>query len=190
MEIDICELLNSMRLEVSHGKVSRALLLDHIKIVLTLPGARNWQTAQQQRHLQSTSATSSCQKIRVIKWVPLSCYIYHIPQISLPLQSDGGSDRSSSSSQCSNDETYGCAYLQTIRQQLDNFVTTSGEYLEAIFTHREILSSYPAAHRQCARGFSDIAYMLEQRAWRADREADTEAVTAFRHEAWAIAASL
>jgi hypothetical protein len=38
--------------------------------------------------------------------------------------------------------------------------------------------------------FSDLAYSLEKRAWRVDREADTEAVTAFRHEAWMIAASL
>jgi hypothetical protein len=38
--------------------------------------------------------------------------------------------------------------------------------------------------------FSDIAYSLEKRAWRADRDADTEAVTAFRHEAWMIAATL
>ncbi|KAF8070724.1 hypothetical protein FPV67DRAFT_1039363 [Lyophyllum atratum] len=89
-----------------------------------------------------------------------------------------------------NNESYGCVYLQTIRQQLDNYVTTGGDYLEAIFTHREIFSSFPGAHHQCARGFSDIACMLEQRAWRADRDADTEAVTAFRLEAWSIAASL
>ncbi|KAE9400628.1 hypothetical protein BT96DRAFT_919294 [Gymnopus androsaceus JB14] len=83
-------------------------------------------------------------------------------------------------------ESYGCAYLQAIQSQMDSYPTTGGEYLEAIFTHREILSSYPMAHRECARGFSDIAYTLEQRAWRADREADTEAVAAFRHEAWSI----
>lgn len=73
---------------------------------------------------------------------------------------------------------------------MDSYPTTGGEYLEAIFTHREILSSYPMAHHECARGFSDIAYTLEQRAWRADREADTEAVAAFRHEAWSIAATM
>ncbi|TFK44918.1 hypothetical protein BDQ12DRAFT_673812 [Crucibulum laeve] len=106
-------------------------------------------------------------------------------------QSDGGSECSSSSSSHNHqEESYGCAYLQTIRSQLDNYPTTGGEYLEAIFTHREILLSFPAAHHQCARGFSDLAYMLEQRAWRADREADTEAVTAFRHEAWTIAATI
>lgn len=77
-----------------------------------------------------------------------------------------------------------------MRRQLDNYTTTGGEYLETIFTHREILSSYPSAHHQCARAFSDIAYMLEQRAWRADRDADSEAVSAFRHEAWTIANTL
>ncbi|KAJ3828870.1 hypothetical protein F5880DRAFT_737933 [Lentinula raphanica] len=87
-------------------------------------------------------------------------------------------------------EPFGCAYLQAIRSQLDTYPTTGGEYLEAIFTHREILSSYPTAHRDCARGFSDIAYLLEKRAWRADRDADIEAVTAFRHEAWHIAATM
>jgi hypothetical protein len=59
-----------------------------------------------------------------------------------------------------------------------------------IFTHREILSAYPEAHRHCARGLSDIAYIMERRAWRADRDADPEAIAAFRHEAWAIAASM
>ncbi|KAG5734703.1 Low-affinity potassium transport protein [Termitomyces sp. T112] len=87
-------------------------------------------------------------------------------------------------------EYYGCEYLQTMRRQLDNYITTGGEYLEAIFTHREILSSFPSAHHQCARAFSDIAYLLEQRAWRADRDADTEAVSAFRHEEWTIANTL
>ncbi|KAG6841411.1 hypothetical protein C0991_011305 [Blastosporella zonata] len=94
------------------------------------------------------------------------------------------------SSNTNTPEYYGCEYLQTMRRQLDSYATTGGEYLEAIFTHREILSSYPSAHHQCARGFSDIAYMLEQRAWRADRDADAEAVSAFRHEAWQIAATM
>ncbi|KAF5393486.1 hypothetical protein D9757_000498 [Collybiopsis confluens] len=97
-------------------------------------------------------------------------------------------------SDCSNTSTrsehYGCAYLRTIQAQLESYPTTGGEYLEAIFTHREIFFSYPEAHIDCARGFSDIAHMLEHRAWRADREADTEAVAAFRHEAWTIAATM
>jgi hypothetical protein len=73
---------------------------------------------------------------------------------------------------------------------MEDYQTTGGEYLEAIFTHREILSTYPAAHRECARAFSDLAYSLETRAWRADREADSEAVSTFRHETWVIASSL
>ncbi|KAG5342631.1 hypothetical protein C0989_012136 [Termitomyces sp. Mn162] len=102
-------------------------------------------------------------------------------------QTSAGSPPSTSTSV---PEYYGCEYLQTMRRQLDNYITTGGEYLEAIFTHREILSSFPSAHHQCARAFSDIAYLLEQRAWRADRDADTEAVSAFRHEAWTIANTL
>lgn len=85
---------------------------------------------------------------------------------------------------------YGCAYLQAIKERLDQYPTTGGDYLDAIFTHREIFLAYPGAHQECARLYSDIAYAIEQRAWRADRDADTEAVAAFRHEAWLIASSL
>ncbi|KAF8704432.1 hypothetical protein AX14_014017 [Amanita brunnescens Koide BX004] len=93
----------------------------------------------------------------------------------------------SSGSEASVDEDYGCAYLQSIRSRLELFITTGGGYIEAIFTHREICGAYPAGHVQCPRALSDIAYALERRAWRADREADGEAIAAFRHEAWFIA---
>jgi len=93
-------------------------------------------------------------------------------------------------SDTSQEPFYGCAYLQSIRSQLEDYPTTGGEYLDAIFTHREILHSYPAVHQDCARGFSDLAYLLERRAWRSDREADVEAVTAFRYEAWVTASFL
>jgi len=83
----------------------------------------------------------------------------------------------------------GCAYLQALRTQLDHYPTTGGEYLEAIFTHREAFYSHPPGHRSCARGFSDIACAMEKRAWRADRDADAEAAVAFRYEAWVIAAA-
>jgi len=83
----------------------------------------------------------------------------------------------------------GCAYLRAVRHQLEwaAYPTTGGEYLDAIFTHREILFSQPAAHQDCARAFSDLASILEKRAWRSDRDADPEAVAAFRHEAWVVA---
>ena len=93
-------------------------------------------------------------------------------------------------SETSQEPSYGCAYLQAIRSQLEDYPTTGGEYLDAILTHREILYSYPAVHHDCARGFSDLAYLLEKRAWRSDRDADIEAVAAFRHEAWVIASFL
>jgi len=105
-------------------------------------------------------------------------------------QSDAASESSNSSLSTSHERSYGCAYLQVIQSQMLDYPTTGGEYLDAIFTHREILFSYPPAHEECARAFTDIAYLLEKRAWRADREADMEAVTAFRHEAWVIASSL
>ena len=69
----------------------------------------------------------------------------------------------------------------------DRFPTTGGEYLEAIFTHREVLHALPQRHRDCAVAFTDIASCLEKRGWRSDRDADYEAVAAFRHEAWVIA---
>lgn len=131
-----------------------------------------------------------------------SILLQHLLCRSNTPQSDEGSECSmpSSSTLASQGEgPFGCAYLQTIRSQIDQsdsavlaaggFPTTGGEYVEAIFTHREIFSAHPVAHRDCARGFSDIAGLLEKRAWRADREADTEAVGAFRYEAWVIANS-
>jgi len=83
----------------------------------------------------------------------------------------------------------GCAYLQTIQSQLDSekFPTTGGEYIESIFTHRQIFFAFPGGHRCCARAFSDLACSLQQREWRADREADMEAVIAFNYEAQFIA---
>lgn len=104
-------------------------------------------------------------------------------------QSDTASESSNSkpNAEC---KRYGCSYLQVIQSQLEKCQTTGGEYLDIIFTHREILYSYPAAHQECARAFTDLAYTMEKRAWRADRDADTEAVSSFRHEAWVIASSL
>ncbi|KAJ7821134.1 hypothetical protein B0H14DRAFT_2832279 [Mycena olivaceomarginata] len=83
----------------------------------------------------------------------------------------------------------GCAYLQAIQSQLDaqKFPTTSGEYIESIFTHRQIFFAFPGGHRCCARAFSDLACSLQRREWRADREADLEAVSAFNYEAQFIA---
>lgn len=83
----------------------------------------------------------------------------------------------------------GCELLRAIRAQLtsDHFPTTGGEYLEAIFTHREVFHALPQRHRDCAVAFSDLASCLEKRGWRPDRDADYEAVAAFRHEAWVIA---
>ncbi|KAI0919053.1 hypothetical protein AcW1_003471 [Taiwanofungus camphoratus] len=83
----------------------------------------------------------------------------------------------------------GCALLQAIRGQVcaGLYPTTGGEYLEAIFTHREVFCAFPQGHRTCALGFSDLAMDLEQRAARSDRDGDAEAVAAFRHEAWVIA---
>ncbi len=84
----------------------------------------------------------------------------------------------------------GCAYLQAIQAQLESYPTTNGEYLEAIFTHREILSAFPPGHKDCAHGLNVLASALEARAWRADRDADSEAVAAFRHEAQMTATAL
>jgi hypothetical protein len=84
----------------------------------------------------------------------------------------------------------GCAYLQAIRSSLDtdSYRTTSAEYLETIFTHREVFASYPRGHADCARGFEELAGVLERRGWRADRDKDGEAAAAFRHEARTLAA--
>ncbi|KZT05338.1 uncharacterized protein LAESUDRAFT_655924 [Laetiporus sulphureus 93-53] len=82
----------------------------------------------------------------------------------------------------------GCALLQALRGQVQagQYPTTGGEYLEAIFTHREAVAAFPQGHHNCAVGFSDLAMELERRGMRPDREGDAEAVAAFRHEAWVI----
>jgi hypothetical protein len=155
--------------------------------VLTLPGARIQETTCRLCPFPSTPTTFPCQKIRPKFVMFIHCTLQ---TITFNPKLDVVSDHSRSSSPSSNDDPWGCAYIQAVRQQVDNFATTGGEYLETIFTHREILSAYPEAHRHCARGLSDIAYIMERRAWRADRDADPEAIVAFRHEAWAIAASM
>jgi hypothetical protein len=85
---------------------------------------------------------------------------------------------------------FGCAYLQAVQAQLERFPTTGGEYLDAIFTHREMFRAHPPAHTSCARGFSDLAKALEARPFRPDRDSDAEAASVFHHEAWVIASSL
>ncbi|KAI0359576.1 hypothetical protein OH77DRAFT_1037838 [Trametes cingulata] len=94
----------------------------------------------------------------------------------------------------------GCAYLQALHGQIraGAYATTGGDYLEAIFTHREAFFAFPPAHQGCALGFSALAQDLESRRaadparaeaslWRADWDGDSEAAAAFRHEAWVIA---
>jgi len=49
-----------------------------------------------------------------------------------------------------------------------------------------LLHASPREHEGCARAFSDIAKKLDDREWRADRESDQEAVTAFLHEAMTV----
>jgi hypothetical protein len=86
-----------------------------------------------------------------------------------------------------------CALLEALTRSYDpdaadELQTTCGEYLELIFIHREAFAALPSAHAGCSAGFSSLARALELRAWRADRDADAEAVAAFRHEAWMVAA--
>jgi hypothetical protein len=101
-----------------------------------------------------------------------------------PTGPSGSSDASSSPDPC--------AFLQALTHWYDpdaeQVQTTCGEYLELIFIHREAFAARPAAHAGCSAAFSALARSLELRAWRADRDADTEAVAAFRHEAWMVAA--
>ncbi|KAJ7686539.1 hypothetical protein B0H17DRAFT_714067 [Mycena rosella] len=84
-------------------------------------------------------------------------------------------------------EPQGCALLQSIHSRLESFGTTGGEYIECIFAHRQIFFAFPGGHRCCARAFSDLACELQRREWRADREADLEAASAFCYEAEFIA---
>jgi len=135
--------------------------------------------------MQTMKLDVSCEKGKTAKDILLASQ----PNIQDDLMVLKCADSELSSSESSQEPSYGCAYLQAIRTQLEDYPTTGGEYLDVILTHREILHSYPAVHHDCARGFSDLACLLEKRPWRSDRDSDIEAVTAFRHEAWVIAAS-
>lgn len=113
-------------------------------------------------------------------------------------QSDASVSSTSSAGKPSSSPTLPepCALLQNIiglydpAEELENFPTTCGEYLELLFTHRELFSACPHAHTGCPAGLTQLAHALELRAWRADRECDSEAVAAFRHESWQVAAWL
>ncbi|KAF7315176.1 hypothetical protein MIND_00032000 [Mycena indigotica] len=106
--------------------------------------------------------------------------VYIVDNDYMMVEHDGPSTPSSPSFQ-------GCEFLQSIHSQLDNFPTTGGAYIESIFTHRQIFFAYPGGHLCCAKAFSDLACSLQRREWRADRDSDMEAVTAFNYEAQFIA---
>ena len=141
--------------------------------------------------VRDTTPNTLCQADDTVQDIPMSEDLsYHVsPNPYLRTLTRLTSTQPESSS-IAEQATAGCGYLQALLTQIEHYPTTGGEYLEAIFTHREAFYNHPPGHRSCARGFSDIAYAVEQRAWRADREADAEAAVAFRHEAWVIAASL
>ncbi|EGN91879.1 hypothetical protein SERLA73DRAFT_191898 [Serpula lacrymans var. lacrymans S7.3] len=70
------------------------------------------------------------------------------------------------------------------------YETTGGAYLDTLFTHRALFGAFPPAHAGCAVALSEIARALEVRAWRADRDADAEAIVAFRCEALSVASRI
>jgi len=117
--------------------------------------------------------------------------------------SQSGTTASSSSSDAPRSATTPapCAFLGTLTHSYDpdaaadadnseeaQVQTTCGEYLDLILIHRELFAAHPPAHVGCSAAFTALARSLELRAWRADRDADTEAIVAFRHEAWMVAA--
>jgi len=112
----------------------------------------------------------------------------------IPMNDAGTSPSVATGPSCSSDAPSSpepCAFLQALTHWYDpdaeQVQTTCGEYLELIFIHREAFAARPSAHAGCSAAFGDLARSLELRAWRADRDADTEAVAAFRHEAWMVA---
>ncbi|KAI0002218.1 hypothetical protein BJV74DRAFT_41582 [Russula compacta] len=102
-----------------------------------------------------------------------------------------GTTASSSSSDAPHSPPAPCALLEALTRSYDpdaadSLQTTCGEYLELISIHREVFAARPSAHVGCPAAYSALARALELRAWRADRDADAEAVAAFRHEAWTV----
>jgi len=84
-------------------------------------------------------------------------------------------------------EPFGCPLLLSIHYHIEAYPTTGGAYLDTIFIHRALLHASPREHEWCSRALSDLASKIDDREWRADRESDQEAVTAFLHEAMAVA---
>jgi len=84
-------------------------------------------------------------------------------------------------------EPFGCPLLLSIHYHIEAYPTTGGGYLDTIFAHRTLLHTSPREHEGCARAFSDLARKIDDREWRADRESDQEAATAFLHEAVLVA---
>ena len=130
----------------------------------------------------------------------VSSSLYHdyvlIPEYGLQSDASASSNSSAGKPSLGPNVAEPCALLQNIiglydpAEELEDFPTTCGEYLELLFTHRELFSACPHAHTGCPAGLTRLARALELRAWRADRECDSEAVAAFRHESWQVAAWL
>ena len=83
--------------------------------------------------------------------LPASC-LTQIPRSTrLPIDQPSPSSCASASAPPPN---CGCAYLQAVHEQIraGKYTTTSGDYLETIFTHREALFAFPQGHRACAAG--------------------------------------
>lgn len=190
--MDLCEMLNMMKLAEQQYVVVSPLLSEGASCVdadglfekekhAKRPNIKS--TGRQRRHCHDRRSPS---KTILHHFTPIHC----TPFSTMFLQSDTASEYSTSSSQSTSVEFFGCAFLQAVQAQMDTFPDSGSQYLETVFTHREIFMSHPTAHPQCSRGFSDMAYILEQQAWKEERAADNVAVAAFRHEAWSIAASL
>jgi hypothetical protein len=50
-----------------------------------------------------------------------------------------------------------------------------------------LLHASPKEHEGCARAFSDLARIIDDREWRSDRESDQEAAAVFLNEAMTVA---
>ncbi len=186
--MDLCEMLNMMKLAEQQYVVVSPLLSEapEVQTLTAYSRKKTTQSDQASNPQADNGDTAMTDDHQVRPLTPIHCTSCS----TLFPQSDTASEYSTSSSQSTSVEFFGCAYLQAVQAQMDTFPDSGSQYLDTIFAHREIFMSLPTAHPQCSRGFSDMAYTLEQQAWKEERAVDNVAVAAFRHEAWSIAASL
>lgn len=83
------------------------------------------------------------------------------------------------------DDSCGCALLQELRTHLLD-PAHQFDLLDVVFSHREAFLTFPAGHKSCAKAFTQLAFLLEQRAHQNNSDGDLDTAVALHNEAWLV----